>query len=94
MALFVLSPIGKEELGEFVKSLQGAFWDPAVEKSKRVKQERNRADSSANNPDVNLNPNSSLSSPNTPAPLALMGWTIRYEYKMACFAEFRGENSS
>jgi trafficking protein particle complex subunit 11 len=24
-------------------------------------------------------------------PLRPEGWTVRYEYKMACFAEFRGE---
>ena len=26
-----------------------------------------------------------------PRPLRPEGWTVRYEYKMACFAEFRGE---
>jgi len=25
-------------------------------------------------------------------PLRPEGWTVRYEYKMACFAEFRGED--
>ena len=27
-----------------------------------------------------------------PRPLRPEGWTVRYEYKMACFAEFRGED--
>ncbi len=26
------------------------------------------------------------------SPLRPEGWTVRYEYKMACFAEFRGED--
>lgn len=82
-ALFVLSPIARDELSEFVKSLQAALWDPAVEyytaHSKRVRQKRNRLNTSSSN----ANANSQLSP---------TGWTLRYEYKMACFAEFRGEN--
>lgn len=29
---------------------------------------------------------------NIARPLRPEGWTVRYEYKMACFAEFRGED--
>ncbi|KAF9078111.1 Gryzun, putative trafficking through golgi-domain-containing protein [Rhodocollybia butyracea] len=101
-ALFVLSPIGKEELGEFVKSLQGALWEPAVEyytaHSKRVRQKRNRHQAQAQSQARPHAPNPSLSNvvlpipaPPKPLPLPPIGWTVRYEYKMASFAELRGE---
>ncbi|KAG6866197.1 hypothetical protein C0991_007222 [Blastosporella zonata] len=88
-ALFVLSPVSQSELGEFVKSLQQALYEPALEyytaHSKRVRRKRNRH-SQANYP----NPVAGTS--NIPRPLRPEGWTVRYEYKMACFAEFRGED--
>ncbi|KAF5393288.1 hypothetical protein D9757_000463 [Collybiopsis confluens] len=108
-ALFVLSPIAKDELSDFVKryeanlfpqvytrpkrhSLQTALWDPAVEyytaHSKRVRQKRNRYQAQASQQTSHYNPISTLG----PAPLSPKGWTVRYEYKMACFAEFRGEH--
>ncbi|KAF7315077.1 hypothetical protein MIND_00021900 [Mycena indigotica] len=92
-ALFVLSPVSQAELGEFVKSLQQALYEPALEyyiaHSKRVRRKRNRHSQTA----------SSYPTPHTPIgtaglgrPLRPEGWTVRYEYKMACFAEFRGED--
>ncbi|KAG6857740.1 hypothetical protein H0H87_004156 [Tephrocybe sp. NHM501043] len=88
-ALFVLSPVSQSELGEFVKSLQQALYEPALEyytaHSKRVRRKRNRH-SQANHPI----PLAGVS--NIPRPLRPEGWTVRYEYKMACFAEFRGED--
>ncbi|KAJ4483560.1 Gryzun, putative trafficking through golgi-domain-containing protein [Lentinula aciculospora] len=116
-ALFVLSPIPKDELEEFVKSLQTALWDPAVEyytaHSKRVRQKRNRhqaqsaqshrrtpsiiTSSSSSNSMNTLNSMPSLTTTMNLAPLPILplkpeGWTVRYEYKMASFAEFRGEH--
>ncbi|KAJ3768402.1 hypothetical protein FB446DRAFT_707050 [Lentinula raphanica] len=124
-ALFVLSPIGREELGEFLKSLQNALWEPAKEyytaHSKRARQKRNRqqqvyqhalsqAQSQAQShphpptlPSHSSLASLSTSPPSQPpfstAPLSLPTlltleshrWTVRYEYKMASFAEFRGE---
>ncbi|KAG6920032.1 hypothetical protein DXG01_010100 [Tephrocybe rancida] len=88
-ALFVLSPVSQAELGEFVKSLQQALYEPALEyytaHSKRVRRKRNRH-SQANY----INP--VTGSTNIARPLRPEGWTVRYEYKMACFAEFRGED--
>ncbi|KAF8549955.1 hypothetical protein OG21DRAFT_1420431 [Imleria badia] len=91
-ALFVLSPVSPAELDEFVRSLQDALYEPAVEyytsHSKRVRRKRNRhSQTSSYNPPP-LIPLGAAS----PRPLRPEGWTVRYEYKMACFAEFRGED--
>ena len=68
-------------------SLQQALYDPAIEyytaHAKRVRRKRNRHATSS------LSRGSSL--PGSALPLRPEGWTVRYEYKMACFAEFRGE---
>ncbi|KAG6879137.1 hypothetical protein C0992_004954 [Termitomyces sp. T32_za158] len=88
-ALFVLSPVSQSELGEFVKSLQQALYEPALEyytaHSKRVRRKRNRHSQTSY-------PNPIQGTTNIPRPLRPEGWTVRYEYKMACFAEFRGED--
>ncbi|KAG5634546.1 hypothetical protein H0H81_001555 [Sphagnurus paluster] len=89
-ALFVLSPVSPAELGEFVKSLQQALYEPALEyytaHSKRVRRKRNRHSQAAAYP---IPPQTSSI---IARPLRPEGWTVRYEYKMACFAEFRGED--
>ncbi|KAI9441462.1 Foie gras liver health family 1-domain-containing protein [Lactarius indigo] len=91
-ALFVLSPVSPSELSEFVKSLQQALYEPAVEyytsHSKRVRRKRNRHAQAASSYIPPLPP---LGTTAPARPLRPEGWTVRYEYKMACFAEFRGE---
>ncbi|KAI0753080.1 Foie gras liver health family 1-domain-containing protein [Daedaleopsis nitida] len=91
-ALFVLSPVSQTEIGDFVRSLQDALHEPAIEyytnHSKRVRRKRNRH-SQVNSYQVPLTP---LASTGVARPLRPEGWTVRYEYKMACFAEFRGED--
>ncbi|KAK7057624.1 Gryzun, putative trafficking through golgi-domain-containing protein [Favolaschia claudopus] len=91
-ALFVLSPVSQSELGDFVKSLQHALYEPALEyytaHSKRVRRKRNRH-SQTSSYQV---PHTPLGTPGIGRPLRPEGWTVRYEYKMACFAEFRGED--
>lgn len=92
-ALFVLSPVSTAELHDFVRSLQQALYEPALEyytvHSKRVRRKRNRhSQATASYP----NPAVQLANPNISRPLRPEGWTVRYEYKMACFAEFRGED--
>lgn len=73
-------------------SLQQALYEPAVDyytsHSKRVRRKRNRH---AHGGSINY-PAPSVSSVHVPRPLRPEGWTVRYEYKMACFAEFRGED--
>ncbi|TFK44945.1 Gryzun, putative trafficking through golgi-domain-containing protein [Crucibulum laeve] len=92
-ALFVLSPVSQAELGDFVKSLQQALYEPALEyytaHSKRVRRKRNRHSQAAS---TYPTPPATLTSLNIARPLRPEGWTVRYEYKMACFAEFRGED--
>ncbi|KAL0955838.1 hypothetical protein HGRIS_002040 [Hohenbuehelia grisea] len=91
-ALFVLSPVSQAELGDFVRSLQQALYEPALEyytaHSKRVRRKRNRHSQAVSS---YPNPVSPLGTP-IARPLRPEGWTVRYEYKMACFAEFRGED--
>jgi hypothetical protein len=76
-----------------MSSLQQALYEPALEyytaHSKRVRRKRNRhSQAVASYP----NPAAALVNPNIARPLRPEGWTVRYEYKMACFAEFRGED--
>ncbi|TBU21299.1 Gryzun, putative trafficking through golgi-domain-containing protein [Dichomitus squalens] len=91
-ALFVLSPVSQAEIGDFVRSLQEALYEPALEyytnHSKRVRRKRNRHSQAS----VYQMPISPLASAGIARPLRPEGWTVRYEYKMACFAEFRGED--
>jgi hypothetical protein len=72
-------------------SLQQALYEPAVEyytnHSKRVRRKRNRHAQVGSTHVVNTLPSHSAARPLRPE-----GWTVRYEYKMACFAEFRGED--
>ncbi|KAG8794879.1 hypothetical protein FRC12_020516 [Ceratobasidium sp. 428] len=88
-ALFVLSPISSSELNEFVKSLQDALHESAMEyyvaHSKRVRRKRNRH-SHGTAPVV-----PQAMGAGSGRPLGAQGWTVRYEYKMATFAEFRDE---
>ncbi|KAK7036442.1 hypothetical protein VNI00_011639 [Paramarasmius palmivorus] len=92
-ALFVLSPVSQAELTEFIQSLQQALFDPAIEyytsHSKRVRRKRNRHSQAVSTYQTPLSP---LGTPSVARPLRPEGWTVRYEYKMACFAEFRGED--
>ncbi|THH08405.1 hypothetical protein EW145_g2735, partial [Phellinidium pouzarii] len=94
-ALFVLSPVTPAELADFVKSLQQALFEPAIEyytaHSKRVRRKRNRHGQATSAPGATY-AHGIANVPSRPLPLRPEGWTVRYEYKMACFAEFRGED--
>lgn len=89
-ALFVLSPVNNNELQEFIHSLTEALREPSVEyytaHSKRVRRKRNRHAGSA----YSGYPTSALATTRA-VPLRPIGWTVRYEYKMGTFAEFRFE---
>ncbi|KZS99570.1 uncharacterized protein LAESUDRAFT_765394 [Laetiporus sulphureus 93-53] len=73
-------------------SLQEALYEPALEyytnHSKRVRRKRNRYSQAA----TSYVAPSLSGSKSAARPLRPEGWTVRYEYKMACFAEFRGED--
>jgi trafficking protein particle complex subunit 11 len=105
-ALFVLSPVNNTELQDFihrrvlfidsnvttksVRSLTEALREPSIEyytaHSKRVRRKRNRHASSA----YSGYPTSALATTRA-VPLRPIGWTVRYEYKLGTFAEFRFE---
>ncbi|KAJ1300005.1 hypothetical protein OPQ81_011839 [Rhizoctonia solani] len=90
-ALFVLSPVSSSELNEFVGSLQDALHESALEyyvaHSKRVRRKRNRHNHSSIVP----TPSHLSAGSGSGRPLGPQGWAVRYEYKMATFAEFRDE---
>ncbi|CAE6461506.1 unnamed protein product [Rhizoctonia solani] len=89
-ALFVLSPVSSSELNEFVGSLQDALHESALEyyvaHSKRVRRKRNRHNHGSIIQASHLSTGSGSG-----RPLGPQGWAVRYEYKMATFAEFRDE---
>lgn len=72
-------------------SLQEALHEPAVDyytnHSKRVRRKRNRHSQAASSTFSGLGGTQVQVRPLRPE-----GWTVRYEYKMACFAELRGED--
>ncbi|KAG8874127.1 hypothetical protein FRB97_006117 [Tulasnella sp. 331] len=98
-ALFVLSPVSAAELNDFVKSLQSALYDSAMEHysahSKRVRRKRNKHGHLSTNSisgAAELSGGPPLAAGTTPArPLRAVGWKVRYDYKLALFAEFRME---
>ena len=88
-------------------SLQQALYDPAIEyytsHSKRVRRKRNKHNySHAHAPSISATPSNASSSSHShskasvdTSPRAFLrpeGWAVRYDYKMASFAEFRGED--
>lgn len=98
-SLFVLTPVSKGELGEFVSSLHSALFESAAdyyrEHSRRVKRKRTRYPP----PPSTLQPIATALSTLSPKPLALHdiswlsreGWILRSEYKLALFAELSGD---
>ncbi|KAJ8480730.1 hypothetical protein ONZ45_g15551 [Pleurotus djamor] len=85
--------LSSAELGDFINSLQEALYESAIEyytaHSKRVRRKRNRHSHAIS---TYPNPLSPVGAAPIARPLRSEGWTVRYEYKMACFAEFRGED--
>ncbi|KAF6766968.1 protein of unknown function DUF1683, C-terminal [Kalmanozyma brasiliensis GHG001] len=103
-SLFVLTPVTKVELGEFVTSLHSALFEPAAdfyrEHARRVKRKRTRYPP----PPSTLQPIvAALGTlpPATPSGrtvgmndiswLSREGWIVRSEYKLAVFAELAGD---
>ncbi|CAG8608368.1 423_t:CDS:10, partial [Paraglomus occultum] len=91
---FVLPPSSQNELQEFATNLQKSLYDHALayyrELSKRIKKKRSRLPSTTSAPNVRREEKSD----NTNQPLIVQGWMVRYDYKMAMFAEFRQEIDS
>lgn len=103
-SLFVLTPVTKPELAEFVTSLHSALFEPAAdyyrEHARRVKRKRTRYPP----PPSTLQPlASALGTLPSALPggktldvadicwLSREGWIVRSEYKLAVFAELAGD---
>lgn len=97
-SLFVLTPISRAELGDFVTSLQGALYEHALdyyrEGARRVRRKRTRYPP----PPSVVQPilqSVTASRPGTKAsdlvPLSREGWHVRAEFKLAMFAEWHGD---
>ena len=73
-------------------SLQKSLYDHALayyrELSKRIKKKRSRLPSTTSDPNIRREEKSDNQ------PLIVQGWMVRYDYKMATFAEFRQEIDS
>ncbi|SPO41088.1 uncharacterized protein PSFLO_06570 [Pseudozyma flocculosa] len=96
-SLFVLTPVSKQELNEFVTSLHRALHDSAVdfyrEHARRVRRKRARYPP----PPSVIQPILSAAAALAPKPVDLVplsreGWIVRAEYKLATFAELQGDN--
>ena len=103
-SLFVLTPVTKPELGEFVSSLHSALFEPAAdyyrEHARRVKRKRTRypPPTSTLQPIVSaiatLPPADANAKPLSVADFSWLsreGWIVRSEYKLAVFAELAGD---
>ncbi|CAI2164898.1 20189_t:CDS:10 [Funneliformis geosporum] len=84
-SLFLLTPSHHGDLQDFVINLQKSLYEHGLnyyrEHGKRVKRKRSRLPSPSS---IN-----SMRSSTIPQPLGVQGWMIRYDYKLATFAEFR-----
>lgn len=94
-SLFVLTPVSKAELGEFVTSLQNALFDHAMdyyrEQFRRVRRKRQKYPPPTSTISQIMSVASELrGSPIKDLPLSKEGWLARCDYKMGAFAEFGG----
>ncbi|PKC06517.1 hypothetical protein RhiirA5_419462 [Rhizophagus irregularis] len=89
-AFFVLPSSQYGDFQDFVTNLQKSLYEYGLnyyrEHGKRVKRKRSRLPSPSGN---FMRPPLSEKSSMSPQPLGIQGWMIRYDYKLATFAEFR-----
>ncbi|KAJ3076299.1 hypothetical protein HDU98_004598 [Podochytrium sp. JEL0797] len=103
-SLFVFPPLTnqKNEVEDFVHSLQKHLYENAVnyyrEHGRRIRKKKSRIPPFGSRPPVAtpVVPNLiDIDDGAPPAqPLSPMGWSVRYDYKMAVFAEFRQDLDS
>ncbi|MCO5589905.1 hypothetical protein L7F22_043874 [Adiantum nelumboides] len=94
-SLFVLTPVSRSELGEFVTSLQSALFDHAMdyyrEQFRRVRRKRQKYPPPSSTVTQIMSVAAELrGSPIKDQPLSKEGWLARCDYKMGAFAEFGG----
>lgn len=95
----MLTPVPAAELPDFVRSLQDALWEPALEyyaaHGKRVRQKRGRVPANIGERGSRARSGSSAAararSGSFIRPLGQQGWIVRYDFKAGWFAECRGE---
>ncbi|SOV03457.1 uncharacterized protein UDID_06680 [Ustilago sp. UG-2017a] len=103
-SLFVLTPVSRAELGEFVASLHSALLEHAAdfyrEHARRVKRKRTRYPPPPSTLQPIANAISTLPTPSTSTKpigvndipwLSREGWILRSEYKLAVFAELSSD---
>lgn len=91
-SLFVLTPVSKNELGEFVTSLQRALFDPALdyyqEHFRRLRRKKSRYPPPSSTVTQILTAASEIRDhPIKDEPLSRDGWMARSDYKLGIFAE-------
>lgn len=90
-SLFVLSPVPAHDIENFIHTLKAELYESTIdyyrEHSRRVRRKRSRSTSGA------FAQSSSYHQPGQPVitPLGPQGWSVRSDYKLATFAEFRQE---
>lgn len=94
-SLFVLTPVSKAELGEFVTSLQSALYDPAMdyyrEHFRRIRRKRTKYPPSAAVVSQIMTAAAEIrGSQIKDNALSREGWLARSDYKMGTFAELGG----
>ncbi|CAO1630044.1 unnamed protein product [Sympodiomycopsis kandeliae] len=97
-SLFVLTPISRPELGDFVTSLQAALYDHALdyyrESARRVRRKRTRYPPPPSIVQPVLQAVTSSrpgTKPHDLVPLSREGWHVRAEFKLAMFAEWHSD---
>ncbi|GBC06239.1 hypothetical protein RclHR1_06700003 [Rhizophagus clarus] len=92
-AFFVLPPSQHGDFQDFVTNLQKSLYEYGLnyyrEHGKRVKRKRSRLPSPSGGNYMRPPPPLSEKPSTSPQPLGVQGWMIRYDYKLATFAEFR-----
>ncbi|KAH9473102.1 hypothetical protein Pst134EA_000182 [Puccinia striiformis f. sp. tritici] len=90
-SLFVLSPVPAHDVVNFVHTLKAELYESTIdyyrEHSRRVRRKRSRSSSNA------FSQSTSYHQAGQPVitPLGAQGWSVRRDYKLATFAEFRQE---
>lgn len=91
-SLFVLTPVSRSELGEFVTSLQTALYESALdyyrEHYRKAKKKRSRYPPPASTVSQIMSAATEIrGNPIKDSPLSKEGWLARNEYKLGTFAE-------
>lgn len=98
-SLFVLTPVSKSELGDFVTSLQSALYESAQdfyrEHYRRARKKRSKYPPPASTVSQIMSAATEIrGSPIKDVPLSKEGWIARNDYKLGTFAELMSRDSN